>query len=76
MIKRREYTYIPTDQNILFYVFMFWNYLLRLPNCVQNKIKKTHTEAERNVYLYISAQLLALDCHKATEFPFRIKSQI
>jgi len=45
---------------------MFWNHLRPPPKCVQNKIKKTHTEAQRNEYLYISVQSLALDCHKAT----------
>ena len=76
MIKSREYTDIPTGQNILLYVLRFWNRLLRTPNCVQNKIKKTNTEAERNAYLYISVQSLALDCCEATDFPFRTKSQI
>jgi hypothetical protein len=76
MIKRREYTDIPTDQNILLYVLRFWNNLLHPPNCVQNKIKKTQAEAERNVDLYISVQSLAFDCRKAIDFQFRTKSQI
>jgi len=76
MIKRREYSDISTDQNILLYVLMFWNNLLRPPNCVQNKIKKTHAEAERSVYLYISVPSLAFDCREAIDFQFRTKSQI
>jgi len=52
MIKRREYTDIPTDQNILLHVLMFWNHLLRPPNCVQNKIKR-QIQKPKEMYICI-----------------------